>query len=231
VPLFAPSLVGTNINIDRATETGNSSDPVNETFKTITIDKTNSNLLDFIENLPDRLSYSLHLVTNPLGDVSFGNDFVYADYLVNNTLRFEMPLSFSASVLTFADTVDFVSNAEETFGNFRSGTLTLIADNGFPFEATMTLLLLDENMNVTASLTGNSIIAAASIGGDGRVNHRSKSYVDIPVSEAQMEYLKKTKKLIVRAAFTTTHYPVLLSIYEDYNIHFKLVADVTYMIR
>jgi hypothetical protein len=50
VPLFAPSLVGTNINIDRATETGNSSDPVNETFKTITIDKTNSNLLDFIEN-------------------------------------------------------------------------------------------------------------------------------------------------------------------------------------
>jgi hypothetical protein len=124
-----------------------------------------------------------------------------------------------------------LSNAEETFGNFRSGTLTLIADNGFPFEATMTLLLLDENMNVTASLTGNSIIAAASVGGDGRVNHRSKSYVDIPVSEAQMEYLKMTKKLIVRAAFTTTHYPVLLSIYEDYNIHFKLVADVTYMIR
>lgn len=232
IPLSAPSLVGSNINIDRPTETGNSSSPVNETFKTITLDKTNSNLLSFIENLPDELSYSVHLTTNPLGaDFSGGNDFIYADYLVNTIMHFEMPLAFSANVLTFIDTVDFVSNAEETFGNFRSGTLTLIADNGFPFQATLTLFLLDENLNAVASLTGNSIIAEAAVGADGRVNQRRKSYVDIPVSEAQMEHLKKTKKLILRASFTTTQYPRLLSIYDDYNIHFKLVADVTYMIH
>jgi hypothetical protein len=232
VPLSAASLVGNNININRATETGNSSAPVNETFYTVTLNKTNSNLLSFIENLPDALSYSIHLTTNPLGpDISGGNDFVYADYLVNTKMHFEMPLAFSANVLTFVDTVDFVSNAEETFGNFRSGTLTLIADNGFPFQATLTLFLLDENLNAAASLTGNSIIAAAAVGADGHVNQRGKSYVDIPVSEAQMEHLKKTKKLILRASFTTTQYPRLLSIYEDYNIHFKLVADVTYMIH
>jgi hypothetical protein len=232
VPLSAASLVGNNININRATETGNNANPVNETFYTVTLDKTNSNLLSFIENLPDELSYSVHLLTNPLGpDLSGGNDFVYADYLVNTKMHFEMPLAFSANVLTFVDTVDFVSNAEETFGNFRSGTLTLIADNGFPFQATLTLILLDENTNATASLSGNSIIAGANVGADGRVNQRQKSYVDIPVSEAQMEHLKETKKLILRAAFTTTQYPRLLSIYDNYNIHFKLVADVTYLIH
>lgn len=231
VALSAPSFVGNDININRATETGNSSDPVNETYHTVTLNKTNSNLLAFIENFPDELTYSVHLTTNPLGDVSLGNDFVYADYLVNTTMRFEMPLAFSANMLTFADTVDFVSDAEETFGNFRSGQLTLIADNGFPFEALLTLFLLDENMNVSASLTGNNVVAAATVGGDGRVNQRRKSYVDIPVSEAQMQHLKKTKKIITQASFTTTQYPRLLSIYEDYSIRLKLVADFTYMIR
>jgi hypothetical protein len=230
VALSAPSLVGASININQATETGNSSDPVNETFKTITLDKNNSNLLPFIENLPDQLNYSVFITTNPLG-LNLSDDFIYADYLVNTTLRFEMPLSFSASVLTFADTVDFVSDAEETFGNFRKGTLTLIADNGFPFQATLTLFLLDENMNVTTALTGNSLITSATVGSDGRVNKRSKSYVDFTISEVQMEHLKKTKKIITQAAFTTAQYPVRLSIYEDYNIRLKLVADFTYMIR
>src|SRR5258706_131775 len=232
VPLSSASLIGNTININRSTETGNSSDPVNETFYTVTLNKTNSNLVPFIENLPDKLSYSIYLTTNPLGpDISGGNDFIYADYLVNTKMRFEMPLAFSASALTFSDTVDFVSNPEETFGNFRSGTLTLIADNGFPFQASFTLLLLDENMNVSASLAGNSLIAAAAVGGDGRVNQRRKSYVAIPVSEEQMKYLKKTKKIITQASFTTIQYPRLLSIYDDYNIRLKLVADFTYMIR
>jgi hypothetical protein len=232
VPLSCASLIGNNININRSTETGNSSNPVNETLYTVLLDKTNSNLLPFIENLPNQLSYSIHLTTNPLGpDISGGNDFIYADYLVNTTMHFEMPLTFSANTLTFADTVDFVSDPEGTFGNFRSGTLTLIADNGFPFQASLTLFLLDENMNVTASLTGNSLIAPATVGGNGRVNQRRKSYVDIPLSQEQMQYLKKTKKIITRAAFTTTQYPRLLSIYDDYNIRLKLVADVTYMIH
>ncbi|MBK5286074.1 MAG: hypothetical protein JJE25_11800, partial [Bacteroidia bacterium] len=135
VPLLSNQLINQNININRATETGVASNPVNSTQNIIVLNSSNSNIISFIENLPDALSYSMRLTTNPLGNISGYNDFVYADYLVSTRMRFEMPLSFSSDHLTFVDTTDFISDPEKTFENFKSGKLKLVAENGFPFRA------------------------------------------------------------------------------------------------
>lgn len=231
VSLASSQLINRSININRATETGLPISPPLTTQNVIMLNSSNSNIVDFIENLPDALSYSVKLYTNPLGNISGSTDFVYADYLVTTQMRFEMPLSFSSSALTFVDTVDFVSKPEETFADFRSGTLKLIAENGFPFQTKLTLTLLDENQTSINTLTTTGNIASGVVGANGRVNQKVKSVVDIPVSETQMAALKKTKKLIIRASFTTAQYPVIRNIYDDYSIGIKLVADFTYMIH
>jgi hypothetical protein len=231
VSLASSQLINHSINIDRAQETGQPISPPQTTQKIISLNSTNSNIVDFIENLPDALTYSVKLFVNPMGDQSFGNDFIYADYLVTTKMRFEMPLSFSAGALMFVDTVDFISKPEETFANFRSGKLKLIAENGFPFQVALTLILLDENQAAMNTLSSTGNIASGVVGSDGRVGQKVKSMVDIPVNETQMEALKKTKKIITRASFTTAQYPVLRNIYDDYSIGLTLVADFTYMIH
>ncbi|HLG34999.1 MAG TPA: hypothetical protein VI757_08980 [Bacteroidia bacterium] len=233
VSLSSTQLINRSINIDRALETGQPISPPQTTQKIISVNSTNSNIVDFIENLPDALSYSVQLYTNPIppGNISGSNDFVYADYLITTKMRFEMPLSFSAGNLTFVDTVDFISKPEETFADFRSGKLKLIAENGFPFQVALTLTLLDENIAALSTLSSTGIIASGVVGANGRVNQKVESVVDIPVSETQMAALKKTKKIITRASFTTAQYPVIRNIYDDYSIGITLVADFTYMIH
>jgi len=231
VPLLSNQLINQNININRATETGVASNPVNTTQNIFVLNSSNSNIISFIENLPDALAYSMHLTTNPLGNISGYNDFVYADHLVSTKMRFEMPLRFSSDHLTFVDTTNFISDPEKTFENFKSGKLRLIADNGFPFRTTISLMLLDENMTAMTTLTSTGIIASAVVGSSGRVTQRVESIVQIPISEQQMVSLRNTKKIITRASFTTSQYPVFRDIYNDYSIQLQLIADFTYMIH
>jgi hypothetical protein len=220
-----------SININRGMESGPPISPVNTSVNILSRTSSNSNIVDFIENLPDAITYSVKLIINPMGDQSLGNDFVYADYLVDAKMRFEMPLSFSAGNLAFVDTINFISSPEETFANFKSGTLKLIADNGFPFQLMLTMTLLDENEAAMNVLTSTGILASAVVGQNGRVSQRIESVVDFPVSETTMQALKNTNKIILRAAFTTAQFPVLRNIYDDYSIGITLAADFIYMNR
>ncbi|MBK5284632.1 MAG: hypothetical protein JJE25_04465, partial [Bacteroidia bacterium] len=106
-----------------------------------------------------------------------------------------------------------------------------VAENGFPFRADIGLTLLDENMNAMTTLTSSGIIASGIVDGSGRIIQYVKSVVDIPINEEQMASLRKTKKIITRASFTTSQYPVFRNIYDDYSIKLKLIADFTYMIH
>jgi hypothetical protein len=217
------TIINSLINISRAEETFNPSSPVNPTLYSFNMDNTNFKQL--IENLPDKIEYSLDVTTDPLGNVSSGNDFVYNGYGFDANLDLEIPLSVIATNLTLTDTIDF--NLDQPSGySVNNGILTLIADNGFPFNATSQIYLLDENNSITDSLmTLNNTITSAPLDAQDKVISPKETKIIVPVTGDRLDHLFTARKMILKIKFNTANQGHYIKIYSDYGIDLKLTGD------
>lgn len=232
IPLTAPGILNTRLNINRASESGNASDPVRPTTLSLSLDRSNSNLVDLLENIPDRLDYNLDLSLNPLGNVSGSNDFVYSDRLVASRLRLELPLRFAANQILLADTLDLTADNLTNLDPVGPAIVTMVAENGFPLNIELQFFLIDENGTVTDSLLqqGN-LIPSAYVDGAMNVVASRSTRLEIPVEAERKSRLQSARKIGIRGRFTTPAYPVLVQFYEHYRLRIKLVAEGTYSIR
>lgn len=231
VALTAPNVLNRFINLNRSTETGIASDPVIPTHHNIHLDNSNSNLLALIENLPDRFNYGTDFSLNPLGNISGSTDFLYRDHLVKTHLRLNMPLRFALNQVMLTDTQEI--NVHDLFDLEPVGlsTFTLLADNGFPFEMDLQLLLINESGSVTDSLLVPSRIAQAAVDSDLKVISSVRTAIPIPLDETRKQNLLDARRMAIKAKFTTPSYPDLVQMYSSYHLDLKLIADGIYSIR
>lgn len=223
------SVIGSPININRAAESGGTVYP---TYANFPLTPTNSNIKPMIENLPDQFGYSLSIQTNPLGNISGSNDFIYADRLFKASLDMEIPLSLVANDLTLCDTLNFNIAGNSQAQNLHSAVLTLFAENGFPFDASLQLYLLNSSNAVTDSLFGYAnTIDEAPINSAYRAVGKKLTKLVIPVDETKMNTLYNTQKVVLKVKFNTSAQPNYIKIYSDYSIDVKLVGDLNYTIQ
>ncbi len=229
VPLYAPSLIGVPININRASE---SNSVVYPTYANLPLNTTNSNIKPVIENLPDKFGYNMQIMTNPLGNVSGSNDFIYSDKLLKAQLNMEIPLSLVATNLTLVDTLGLNISAPEGEESVHSGTITLFADNGFPFDASLQLYLLNDQNVVTDSIFGYvNTIDEAPLDANYRAVGKKLTKLVIPMSESKMSLLYATKKMTLKVKFNTSAQPHYVKIYSNYSIDVKIVGDFNYTVH
>lgn len=229
--LIAPTFIQNYININRASINPTLADSLVPTYYSIQLDKSNSNIVDLIENLPDKLNYEINLNLNPLGNISGSNDFVFRDRLINTRLRLHMPLRFAANQLTLSDTVPFTISGATDFEPVGFTKLTLIADNGFPFDLNVQLFLLDSNQVVVDSILSPGLINAAPFDVNFRAVGFRETLLDIPVDEVRKDKLLNVQQMVIRLQFTTPDYPQLFQLYSNYRLDLKLIADGKYSIR
>jgi hypothetical protein len=223
------SLIGNAININRAAESGTTVYP---TYANFPLTVSNSNIKPMIENLPDKFGYSLKIITNPLGNVSGSNDFIYADQLLKAKMRMEIPLSLIATNLTLVDTLDLNIQNPDGTQDVHSGSITLLADNGFPFDASVQLYMLDDYNQITDSLyTYANTIDQAPVNSSLRVVGKKSTKLISEVSESKMDLLYKTKKVKLKVKFNTLSQSQFVKIYSDYGIDIKLIGDINYTIH
>jgi hypothetical protein len=185
-----------------------------------------------IENLPDKLGYSMKIITNPLGNVSGSNDFIYSDQLLKARMKMEIPLSFIATDLTLVDTLNLNIQSPGGTRDIHSGTITLIANNGFPLEASIQLYLLNENNQITDSLyTYPNIIDQAPVNSSLRSVGKKATKLISEVSESKMNLIYNSKKVKLKVKFNTISNTQYIKIYSDYSIDVKLMGDINYTIR
>ncbi len=222
------SIIGSATNIDRASENGWNVFPVVANFP-LTV--SNSNIKQMIENLPDKFGYSMQLIANPLGNISGSNDFIYSDKLMKAQMDMEIPLSLVATNLTLVDTMTLnISNSGNQ--DVKSGTITLFADNGFPFDAALQIYLLNDANSIVDSIFANTnTIDEAPINSNLRVIHKKLTKIAIPINENKMNLLYNTKKLMLKIKFNTSAQPAYIKIYSEYTIDVKLVADFNYTVQ
>lgn len=225
------SLSGSEINkplhIVRAQDRGNATN-VQGSFTSLTIDRSNSNLDDFINNLPDKIQYDVELHANPLGNTSFWNDFIYDSRFLNLNLVLDVPLELSASGLTLADTVDIDLSGQE-FEKIKEGVLHAFFSNSFPVEAKVQINVLDQGGTIVDSLfITPAIISAAPVGSDGKTSAVTETRIDVPVDQSKIKNIFNGNKLNTRLVFDTKPELKELKIYDSYFIDFQLTADFVY---
>ncbi|MFM2135627.1 MAG: hypothetical protein RL021_1027 [Bacteroidota bacterium] len=231
IPLFASGILRQNINLGRAFETGIATDPVRPSRASFLTDNSNSNLVAFLENLPDRIGTDLRISLNPLGNISGNHDFVYKDRLIRSKVRLEVPLRLAADALTLVDTQDFAETNLNDLEPLGPSTFTLIAENGFPIDIRLNLEILDYAGNITDRLLVPDTIPAGITDTHLKVIQPVTTRIRIPVDETRKQHLLEASKILIRASFTTVNSPTLIDLYDNYRLKLKLVADATYSIR
>jgi hypothetical protein len=221
--------------IQRATESGIPSHPVNVVSSQYLLNKTNSNAPAFLSNLPDKLSYLMTLQTNPNGNNGLYNDFIYADHLMEFNVDIEMPLSYTflgnnGSInFILTDTAEFSLNKQDV-SRIKDGILTLNVDNGFPFSVDITLIMLHADGTVISPLIQNAIVEPALVGSDGKVSEKKRSKINVSIDQQLINKFFDTTRMRINAKYsTTTPANQYYKIYSDYTIDFQLTGDFTYL--
>ena len=168
---------------------------------------------------------------NPLGNISGNNDFIYTDYLVHARISVDIPLSFAADQLALADTAPFSVGNTNNFDPVGAGTFSLIADNGFPFDASLKLLVLDENNMLLDSIFVPGVIAAADVDASYHVIAPKRTRIPMYVDETKKQRILQGKNLSILANFTTPAFPQYYRFYSGYKLDLKLVGDAAYLIH
>lgn len=226
--LLHSAILGHSINVMRATETGNPSAPVSPTVYPINFD--NSNIKQMFENMPNRITFKINGLTNPMGNISAGNDFYYDGNGLKLKLKLDLPLSLKTSDLTLIDTVKFNFESSSDKNKITKGTFNLIADNGFPFDALLQLYMIDENNTVVDSLLFNNLVLAAPLGSNNIVNAIKRTVISAPLPASKIDKLYQTKKMAIKVIFNTNN-SQYLKLYNYYKIDLKLTGDFDFIVQ
>lgn len=226
--------VGKPLNLNRAVDNLYGSPAVKPSEYKISFNTANSNFKELVENLPDKISGDFDIHFNPLMNISGGNDFLHADYGFSVMLDFEMPLSFSSERLTLVDTVSIDLSENGQKDRIRKGNLTILANNSFPFDAAISIQMLDEDGKIIGVISANdmNLIRAGEVNvTTGVVHKESHSRLVFELDEIKTEQLFNAKNLVLKTAFTTQPKGIIQKIYSHYKLDLKLSAKIQYLIK
>jgi hypothetical protein len=204
--------------------------PLTAIIDTINL-SANTNAIDLINLLPDKISYAAQAILNPSGNTGpAGPDqnFAYFNSSFEPYLQLELPLSMIADNLVLSDTTDFNGADHETA--IKDGNFTIQAENGFPLSGDLKLYFLDAGGLVLDTLVSTGTILPAPMTG---LIVSGKAYSKIPfhVNSAKLNNILHSKKVIFKVKFSTLPENLYVKIYSDYEIDFKLVGEFDYHVH
>ncbi len=229
VVALTPGLLS-NININRATKAGNTIFP---SVKSISVTSSNSNIVPFLSNLPNKLTYQGVINVNPLGNLSGYNDFAYYNTGIKVLADVNIPLRFNASYfkLSSISTVNF-SNVKQ-LDNVKGGNFIISALNGYPFRAQIQAYLINDQNQVIDSLfmPGNNFMERGVIDAQNIVTNPTSSKLYVPITTVKIENLKKAKTIKLATYFIMPPNPPDIKIYENYTFDINIVAELIYNVK
>lgn len=228
------ALIGSDQQFTRALQLYAPDDPVKHIRKQFKFNAGNSNLDELLEVRPDVLNSNLALEVNPLGNVTYNNDFVYYGHNLTAWMDLRIPLVIGLKGLELSDTVAFKYDASEEGGpldRVNYGTLRCIMDNGYPFEAGLQFYLQDTTgTEIDSLLTAMQWIEGAEEESNGRVSTPRRSVIEIPVTQSKLDQLELANALRLKVILNTVGEDSV-HIRSGYKMDYKIVGEFNVNVR
>lgn len=212
-------VINKSYNITRGSETHQSIAPVNPT--TTLINFSGTNISSLVENLPDLILFKSTIRINPMGNISCGNDFIYAHNGLTADLSMKIPLTFKANTLTLADTIDY-SIGENS--SINSGNITLQISNSFPVSAKIKLYILNTNLQITDEITLPNQMIGAGSENSNYAPIAANSSINIKLPTETLQRFINSKKLLIIAELNTAT-SNFVSINANSKIQLKIIGN------
>lgn len=172
------------------------------TEKNILMDQNNSNIKSFVEVLPQLIHYDMDVETNPNGNVSNYNDFVFDNSRLEVFLRLETPANFGITGLTLRDTQPLNIGDLHNDKRLKSATLFIDVENGYPFEVGLELSFMDHNFRLlgTADIQNNQTILPGKVDAQGQPLANTKTRMVIQVPKDKISMLQDAESVLIKAS-------------------------------
>ncbi len=194
-------IIGTDLTINPATGNEQNLVPSNTV---ITMDGTNSNLEQILENHGAENEIGFKIELNPWGNVSGNWDEIFDAHPLKVKLSGNMPLNIGLNDVVLQDTVAFSLEQDENKTHIGSGEIWVKARNGFPLEGQLQLTFLDASGMVLKTLLASDKIASSAYGAMNSTGILVKdSYLTISCDENTMSLLNASKLLILTTTLNT----------------------------
>ncbi|MCH1473087.1 MAG: hypothetical protein L7V85_04155, partial [Bacteroidia bacterium] len=195
----------------------------------VVLDKSNSNLKQFLELMPNKLMPEIEAVVRPNGTIN-QNDFAFdvSELLIN--IRFEMPLKFGLDNLTVAVNESVAFFSDEKVDNIKGGQLILKLINDFPISGRIKMVFKDEMGEQLFELFSgdNYEMTAAEV--DPQTNKTKapiESELIATITKNQAKQLSQIKSVDLEVYLNTEDAKRHL-MFSDYTINAKLISDFIY---
>lgn len=168
----------------------------------ISVNNSNSNVTNFIENLSDSILLGYELLINPGGNVTAGSDELFPGSTMDIVVNGEFPLEFGANNLTLTDTFDISYNGSSSYT--ENGSQIMVSyENGFPLGADATLYLLDDSDMLIDSISGDNPIVSGTY---NTLTYATSAYngtVTFNLTEADINNIEAASKMALIVSFTS----------------------------
>ncbi|MBI3234436.1 MAG: hypothetical protein HYZ42_10420 [Bacteroidetes bacterium] len=223
---LAGSVLNQPFIITRATD--NPYMPATSNFQ---LTESNSNILNLIQMMPNKIDYHLQLDINPGGNVAGFKDFFYKQSRLKTILNIEAPLAVGFDLFTIADTVKFSVGTVDSEKRINNGLIKLVIDNGYPFDAFVKVVLLDaKNQVVDELFLSNNWVKSGTIATNTPWNCTStRCNLVENFNSTRISNLSKVKKAAFSVTLVTKNAAVK-QIYSNWNFGLKLIADFNYRV-
>ena len=113
----------------------------------LVLDKSNSNIKQFLENIPDKISPHIDATIRPYGTVNLG-DFAFHYSTLDADLKLTVPLKVGFEDFSISSLDDITLFQEEDIESIKEVVLSFRVENSFPITALLSVQLYDEQKEV-----------------------------------------------------------------------------------
>lgn len=216
--------LGFNFSVPRANETSPGAIPT-PGILTINLDKNSSNIQDLVEILPNEVEFDLEAFMNHNQSSADFSQFLNTNYGIEADLQATIPLQIGLDSINFQDTVDFTYNSLDQDWRLEGGDLIIKADNSFPFDINVEIILHNNGGVVLDTLKASDLIAAAPVDTNQRSIGTTASTIRCSLSGSNRNSIQNTAFMVFKTYFDTPDASGLVKIYSDDYLDLQLIAD------
>ena len=193
---------------------------------TLSLSTSNTgNLNTIITPTPKSLIYDVDGISNPAGQAI---NFVKDDSKLKLKGTLNLPLEGFATGFMFSDTIEASADFDQEF--VESVMIRLNTENGFPVEANVKVLLVDQNYSLLKDLTNGTqtLIGAAPVNSAGKATTKVQKINDFTITKAELPLLSNMKYIIFEVDSQTFqgNQGTMVKMYEDYMFTVRVGMQV-----